>query len=607
MSEAELLEDKVDPSLDFALWAWVLRFARPYRRALIWLALAGIVLAIADVCLPLITKWIIDDATTPEGGGRILALSLLYLGLVGVISGMIWIFIIFAGRAATGMAYDIRRAAFAHLQALSFSFYDERPVGWLMARLTSDCSRFSSIIPWCLLDLVWGSSFLTGICVVMLLLDWRLALLVMTIIPLLAVISLIFQKKLIRSQRLVRKTNSQLTASFNEGIMGVRTTKALVREEQNLGEFQGLSTRMYDHSVRNMLQAAVYLPLVMTLGGLGVGLALWRGGLDLGPGAEISLGTLVAFMQYAALLYIPIQEMAARFTEFQAAQASAERVQTLLDVLPEITDTPEAISGDGYLTRIETIEFRQVSFAYRGGEKVLDRFDLRVEAGECIALVGPTGSGKSTIVSLVSRFYEPTGGTIALNGRDYRYLRLDWLQSNLGIVQQTPHLFRASIRENIRYGRLEASDEEVRAAASQVNAEKFIAGLEEGYDTDVGENGNALSTGQKQLVSLARAVLADPQIFILDEATSSVDTETEQLIQAGIERVLEGRISFIIAHRLSTVRRADRIIVIDHGRILEEGDHEELLRRRGHYHNLYLRQFADEARERLLAARQDLQ
>ncbi len=221
--------------------------------------------------------------------------------------------------------------------------------------------------------------------------------------------------------------------------------------------------------------------------------------------------------------------------------------------------------------------------------------------------MGPTGSGKSTIVSLVSRFYEPTGGTIALNGRDYRYLRLDWLQSNLGIVQQTPHLFRASIRENIRYGRLEASDEEVRAAAIQVNAEEFIAGLEKGYDTDVGENGNALSTGQKQLVSLARAVLADPQIFILDEATSSVDTETEQLIQAGIERVLEGRISFIIAHRLSTVRRADRIIVIDHGRILEEGDHEELLRRRGHYHNLYLRQFADEARERLLAARQDLQ
>ena len=429
----------------------------------------------------------------------------------------------------------------------------------------------------------------------------------MTIIPLLAVISLVFQKKLIRSQRLVRKTNSQLTASFNEGIMGVRTTKALVREEQNLSEFQGLSTRMYDYSVRDMLQAAVYLPLVMTLGGLGIGLALWRGRLHLGPEAGISLGTLVAFMQYAALLYIPIQEMAARFTEFQAAQASAERVQTLLDAIPEITDTPESISGDGDLRRIETIEFRQVSFAYRGGEKVLDRFDLRVEAGECIALVGPTCSGKSTIVSLVSRFYEPTGGSIALNGRDYRYLRLDWLQSNMGIVQQTPHLFRTSIRENIRYGRLEASDEEVRAAAIQVNAEEFIAGLEKGYDTDVGESGNALSTGQKQLVSLARAVLADPQIFILDEATSSVDTETEQLIQAGIERVLEGRISFIIAHRLSTVRRADRILVIDHGRILEEGDHEELLRRRGHYHSLYLRQFADEARERLLTARQDLE
>ena len=325
----------------------------------------------------------------------------------------------------------------------------------------------------------------------------------------------------------------------------------------------------------------------------------------------MTLGTMVAFMQYAAFFYIPIQELAARFTELQAAQASAERLQSLLDTEPEIADSPEVReriaqhaggpgAPDDHEAQITEIIFEHVSFGYAKGGEVLHDFNLTVTAGQSVALVGATGSGKSTIVSLLARFYEPTAGVIRINGRDYRERSLGWLQSQLGIVLQAPHLFSGTIRENIRYGRLSATDEEVTAAAQLVNADDFITQLDDGYATDVGEGGTRLSMGQKQLVSLARAVLANPQIFIMDEATSSIDTETERLIQDGIERLLTGRISFIIAHRLSTVRSADRILVIEKGRIVEGGTHAELIGQRGHYHQLYTRQFAREGQARIL-------
>ncbi len=368
---------------------------------------------------------------------------------------------------------------------------------------------------------------------------------------------------------------------------------------------------MYRYSMQNVLQSAAYLPLVIILGSVGVGLALWRGGVslesDLGLGAGLSLGTLVAFMQYAALFSMPIQELARRFTDLQSAQAAAERVQSLLDTEPEIKDSPEVVQAiaaqaarparrdvalDGGERRIETIEFRKVGFWYKPGEPILQDFNLTISTGQTVALVGPTGGGKSTIVSLISRFYEPTQGEILINGVDYRDRSLHWLQSNLGVVLQSPHLFSGTIAENIRYGRLEASDEEVRAAAKLVNADEFILDLEDGYESEVGEGGGRLSTGQRQLISLARAVLADPQIFIMDEATSSVDTESERLIQQAIEVVLQGRIALVIAHRLSTIRSADVILVIDGGRIIEQGQHEQLLQRRGRYHTLYTRQFA---------------
>lgn len=606
MDEHELKEDEQYRRLDLGLWRRILVHARPYRIPLASLAMSGFVFAWIDALLPRVTGLVIDEATTKGLGPGLLKQSIYYLGLVGLMAFLIWLFIVMAGRSATGFAYDMRRSGFARLQELSFSFYDHRPVGWLMARLTSDCERVSSIIPWFMLDLVWGTTLIVGISFMMLYLNWRLGLLVMLILPPLAFVSVIFQRKLLRSQRAVRRANSEITASFNEAIMGVRTTKALVREHENLGEFMGLSSTMYGHSVRNALQAAVYLPLVISLGSIGVGLALWRGGLEIG--GEMSLGVMVTFMQYAAFFYIPVQELAERFTQLQAAQAAAERIQSLIDTEPEIKDAPgvtqtmKRLRGEGRINgHIRSIEFHGVSFAYKEGEPVLDDFNVEVAPGETIALVGATGSGKTTIVSLLSRFYEPTAGTIRINGIDYRELSLSWLQSRLGIVLQSPYLFSGSIRENIRYGRLDATDDEIVRAAEIVNAHEFISEFEDGYDTDVGEGGGRLSTGQKQLIALARAILADPEIFILDEATSSVDTETERLIQDGIETVLEGRISFIIAHRLSTVRSADRIIVIDGGRIIECGNHDQLICKKGRYYGLYHNQFTRETEERILA------
>lgn len=624
MTELEHADGSLQQRFDLNLWRRVLAHARPYRWQLAGLAASGLVLALADSLMPWITGRVIDSATRGAGRAALVRGLATYGGLVVVSAGVLWSFIVLAGRVATGFAYDLRRAAFGHLQELTFSFFDARPVGWLMARLTSDCARLSSVIPWTLLDMSWGGSLVIGISVMMLVLDWRLALLVMLVIPPLALVSVLFQRRLLHSQRAVRRCNSQLTAGFNESIMGVRTSKALVREAENLAEFQQLSGTMYEASMRNALLAAVYLPIVVTLGSVGVGLALWRGGVALavaGPVASagltalpaaapaMTLGTLVAFMQYAALFYIPIREMAERFTQVQAAQASAERVQGLLDTEPEIRDAPPArraravpaaAERPAAAARIRSVEFRRVSFAYQEGEPVLTDFDLRVEAGETVALVGRTGSGKSTIVSLLCRFYEPTAGVIRVNDVDYRRFDLAWLQSRLGIVLQAPHLFSGSILDNIRYGRLDASEDEVRQAAQLVGADAFIRELEQGYRTEAGEGGGRLSTGQKQLISLARAVLADPQIFVMDEATSSVDTETEQLIQAGIETVLEGRISFIIAHRLSTVRAADRILVIDRGRLVEQGSHAQLLAQRGHYARLYTQQFSRELHERVL-------
>ena len=581
MSRLHEEDDQPVPSrLDLALWARIIAHAKPYRRPAAGLAATGLLVAGVDTVVPLITARLIDGAAAGLPLGQLAPLGLAYVVVLTLLAAGVWAFIVCAGLISTGVAHDLRREGFARLQQLSFSFYDTHPVGWLVARLTSDTGKVSGLMPWLLLDAVWGSSLVAGITVAMLWLDVGLALAVLTIVPPLVGISLIFQRWMLESSRQVRRTNAQITSAFNESIAGIRTTKVLAREDANLVEFQGLSGNMFDHAMRNALQSAVYLPLVIGLGSVGVGLALWRGGIEVSEG--LTLGTLVAFMQYAALFSMPIQEMARQFTQAQAAQAAAERIQGLLEMVPAIQDGPDPVIPPR-AQPIRRIAFDRVQFSYKEGEPVLEDCTFTIEAGQTIALVGPTGGGKSTIVKLLARFYDIDAGSIQIDGVELRRLSMDWLSDQLAIVLQTPHLFSGTVADNIRYGRLDATDAEIRAAARLVHAEAFIDALADGFDTEVGEGGGHLSTGQRQLVSLARAVIADPQIFVMDEATSSVDTETERAIQAGIDVLLEGRIAVVIAHRLSTVRHADQILVVRDGRIAEAGDHDALIALGGHY------------------------
>jgi ATP-binding cassette, subfamily B, bacterial len=620
VNEAYLQQDEFKARLDAGLWGRIFGRALQLKRFLIPLFLTAVLTAMCDAGFALTTRWVIDGVATHGANAPFPLYIGVYLGLALSLCGCVWVFIDLAGNISNRMAHDIRRDCFDRLQDLEFAYFDTRPVGWLVSRLTSDCDRLSRIIAWGFLDIVWGLSYIVMIAVSLLIMNWRLALIVLAILPPLAVVSKYFQKRMLLSSREIRKFNSQITASFNESIQGIRTTKSLVRESENLREFSDLSRHMFDASVLNARQNSVYYPFVMSLGSLTAGLCLWRGGYMTAAGS-MSIGTLVAFINFAGQFFHPINQLALRLTEMQGAQAAGERVMGLLATEPAIADSPAVrervrayasstrkeaaglgYAPDGLPRDIGKIEFRNVTFRYATGPAILEDFNLCVRPGETIALVGGSGGGKSTIVSLACRFYEPTSGQVLLNGTDYRERPLGWLQSQLGIVLQTPHLFKGTVRENIRYGRLNATDAEIREAARLVNADDFITRMENGYDAQVGEGGNRLSTGQRQLLSFARALIADPQIFIMDEATSSIDTETEQLIQAGLESIFRNRTSFVVAHRLSTIRRADRILVINNGRIEESGTHQELLDRRGHYFELYTSQFRRESAEAAMGA-----
>jgi ATP-binding cassette subfamily B protein len=546
--------------------------------------------AALDSYFTFLSKRIIDDGILGRDLATLYRLVTVYAGLIFVQAGAVFGFIYLCGILGERIQYDLRQKMFSHLQDLSFSYFDRTPVGWIMSRVTSDSSRVGELVSWGLLDITWGIVNIGTAMAFMLYINWRLALVVLGIVPALLLTAALFKRKVLTEYRQVRKLNSRVTGAYAENISGVRVVKALGREEANLTEFGELTGEMYRAGFRAAWLSALFLPMVQLITAFAVGGIAWYGGLQAQLG-NVTIGGIQAFISYVTFMLWPIQEMARVYAEMQQAVASAERVFGLIDSVPEVADRPGSVDPG---TIRGDLVFEGVDFYYDPQKPVLTNFTLRVKRGETIALVGPTGAGKTTVVNMICRFYEPRGGVIRIGGRDYTEYSMHAIQSRIGMVLQTPHLFSGTVRENIRYGDLAASDEDIERAANVAGAHDFIVTLERGYDEEVGEEGILLSVGQKQLISLARAVLAKPEIFILDEATSSVDTLTEALIQRGMEALMKGRTTFVIAHRLSTIQRADRIVVLEHGRIAETGNHADLIRARGQYYHLYTSQFRQE-------------
>ena len=586
----ELEEEEHTSNLTGPVFSRILGLLKPH-----WKWVVGFLITIAgtsglDAYFTYINKQIVDQGINGGDPARVMQLATLYGGFIILQSGMVFTFIYLAGVLGERIQYDLRKMLFNHLQELSLSYYAQNAVGRLIARVTSDTGRVADLMTWGVVDTTWAVMNIITSVTFMAIINWRLALIVFATIPLMLFIAVQFRKRILAQFRITRRTNSKITGAYNENIQGVRVVKALGREDENTHEFGQLTGTMYNAAYRAAWLSALFLPTVQIIAAVALGLIVGYGGTQIEVGL-MTIGGIQAFVSYLTFMMWPIQDLARVYAEMQHSIASAERIFKLVDTPPDVHDKPDAVEAHTLLGRIE---FEHVNFYYEDRKPVLTDFTLQVQPGEMIALVGPTGGGKSTIVNLLCRFYEPTEGQIRINGRDYTDYTLDSIHSRIGIVLQTPHLFSGTVRDNIRYGRLEASEEEIVEAAKIAGAHDFIVTLEKGYDQNVGEGGNLLSVGQKQLISLARAVLARPELFIMDEATSSVDTLTEALIQRGMEALMKGRTSFVIAHRLSTIRRADRILVIENGHIAEQGTHAELLKLRGHYYRLYTQQFRHE-------------
>ena len=594
-------------SFDWGLWKGLMPYLKPYKKDFIGIFVANVLCALIDVAFPLFQRYAIDSLVGEGRTDGLMLFGISYAALVVLQALTVVSFSRASMRLEMNFGRDLRRAQVVHRQKLSLSYYNATPVGYLLARTMNDTGRISGMIGWSVADLIWSVLYMAGSYIAMILLNWRLALPVLLVVPVLGLLTAYFQPKILRWNRQIRKLNSRITGAFNEGITGAKTSKTLVVEERNDKSFQELTDEMKRSGIRAARLSAVYVPLILFCGTVATALVLVQGGLLEREGVLL-LGTLSAFFSYATGLFGPIQQTAQNLSEFISLQASLERVLSLLREEPQIKDRDEVIAayGDVFHPKMDVwpalkgdITFEDVSFRYPdGAEDVISHFNLHIPTGTTVAIVGETGAGKSTLVNLACRFFEPTGGRVLIDGVDYRERSQLWLHSSLGYVLQTPHLFSGTIMENIRYGRLGAADEEVYAAARAVSVDTVVEKLEKGYDTQVGEGGDRLSTGEKQLISFARAVLADPRIFVLDEATSSIDTEIEQLIQKATAQLLKGRTSFLIAHRLSTIRQADLILVVKDGAIVEQGTHRTLLEQKGYYRTLYTKQFAEEAAQK---------
>ncbi len=605
-------EQEYNKPFSFRIWAKLFPFFKPYKTYFFITFGLNILLAGVDVLVPLFQSYAIDHFIVPDTLEGLWIFGAVYFA---VILGQT-ICVYFSVHAATtiemNVGKDLKRAQFEHLQTLSFSYYNTTPVGYIHARVMSDTLRIAGMTAWGLVDMFWALIYVVSVFVIMFILNVQLALIIMLVVPCIAVLTVYFQNKILRWNRKVRKINSQITSAYNEGITGVKTSKSMVIENDNEQLFFEHTKEMHRAASHCAKLNAVFVPTILLFSSAVSAIVLARGGYMVQHDL-MRLGTLSVFISYAVVIFEPIQQLARLLADLISCQANIERVMDLLEQEPNIVDCQEVIEkyGDSFEAKKENWEkikgdivFEDVSFRYPDGkEYVLEHFNLHVPAGMNVAIVGETGAGKSTLVNLVGRFFEPTEGRILIDGVDYRERSQLWLHSQIGYVLQNPHLFSGTVRENIRYGRLDATEEEIIAAAKSVSADVVVEKLKDGYDSDVGESGGLLSTGEKQLISFARAILANPAIFVLDEATSSIDTETEQLIQNATEHLLKGHTSFVIAHRLSTIRRADLILVVKNGKIIERGNHKELLQAKGYYYELYSRQFEEETAMKILQGR----
>lgn len=602
-------------SLPFFGLPKVFKYIKKYRNWIIIMVTCGVLASAGDILIPFFQRYALNHLEDGVFIANLVPFILFYvLTLLGkIITDFISSFL--SGRVELSVLRDLRKLSFDHLQTLSFSYFNQNSVGYIHSRVMSDTARIGELVSWVIMQGVWNFSYLIGVVIVMLSMNVKLTLLILAVIPLITVVFAIFQKKLVNENRHIREVNSKITGNFNEGITGAKTLKTLVIEVKVERDFVRDSKEMKRSSVMAQRYRSILSAMIGFASSIALAIVIWKGGeLSLIGNDAIGymdVGTLSLFMSYALGIIEPIRWIVDMISDLVREQVNIERLTKLLETKSDVTDTPEVIEkyGDTFSPKKENweelhgdIEFRDVSFKYPDGDEyILEHFNLKIPQGSNIAIVGETGAGKSTLVNLVCRFYEPTSGQVLIDGRDARERSQLWLHSNIGYVLQTPHLFSGTILENLRYGKPDATIEEINEALRRVSADGVVAKAENGLDTNVGEGGDLLSTGEKQLISFARAIVADPKILILDEATASIDTLTEQNIQKAISEVIRGRTSIMIAHRLSTVRNADVILVVSDGKIVEQGNHTSLMKQKGHYYNLYTRQYEEDATKNILS------
>ena len=574
---------------------------KKFKKEAATVATLNMIYAVLLAFWPLLTKFIIDNYIYKNDVEGFPKFVILMLAFVVMISLTELTYCFAAGKFEKKVILYLRSETFLKTQKLSAKYMDTHQVGWLVSRLVHDTMSIKESVAWNLFDMADSASRLIIIFITMYLLNAKLSLYVLASMPFIAAFTYIFQGKMMKAQKDIKEASSDLTSKLNEDIQGQKTIKTLLREKENLEEFKAISARYKRRGKHSITMQSLYIPSLAFLGSIATAFILKDGGAAAIVGT-LTVGTLFAMVQYSTEIYEPIRQLASVLTELISMQASMERVNSILEADVEVYDTKEIeeVYGDALEAPKKSlpqmkgeIEFKDVSFAYKDEDYILKDFSLKIKDGERLALVGETGGGKSTIINIASRFYEPTKGKVFIDGIDYTQMPLKWVQMNLGYVLQTPYLFRGSIRDNILYGRDGATEEEMLRAAEVVGLDEIVKSFKDGYDTDVGEGGGKLSQGEKQLVSFARALIKDPTILILDEATSSVDTYQEKRIQDAIEKLLEGRTSITVAHRLSTIVTSDRILYIHQGRIAEMGTHKELIAKKGMYYQLYRNQYIE--------------